>query len=74
MANLDENVILALALKALKGGGGGGGGTTNYNELDNRPMINGKVLEGNMTTDDLNAVSQDDYLTENQINDLIALL
>ena len=73
MANLDENVILALALKALKGGGGGGG-TTNYNELDNKPRVNDKVLEGSMTADDLNLVSQDDYLTSEEINNLIALL
>lgn len=37
------------------GGGGGGGGTTNYNELSNRPQVNNKTLEGNMSLSDLGA-------------------
>lgn len=37
------------------GGGGGGGGTTNYNELSNRPQIENKTLEGNMSLSDLGA-------------------
>ena len=32
------------------GGGGGGGGTTDYNDLENRPKINGVLLTGNKTT------------------------
>lgn len=35
-------------------GGGGGSGTTNYNELENKPSINGVVLSGNKTSEDLN--------------------
>lgn len=34
-------------------GGGGTGGTTNYNQLTNRPQINGTTLEGNLTAEDL---------------------
>lgn len=34
-------------------GGGGGGGTTNYNELNNRPQINGTTLTGNKSASDL---------------------
>lgn len=34
-------------------GGGGTGGTTNYNQLTNRPQINGNTLEGNLTPEDL---------------------
>ena len=34
-------------------GGGGGGGTDNYNELDNRPQINGTTLTGNKSASDL---------------------
>ena len=30
-----------------------GGGTTDYNELENRPSINGNILEGNKTTQEL---------------------
>lgn len=33
---------------------GGEGGTTNYNELSNRPTINGVLLAGNKTSADLN--------------------
>lgn len=32
---------------------GGGAGTMNYNELDNKPSINGETLVGNLTTTDL---------------------
>lgn len=32
------------------GGGGGGGGTSNYNDLSNKPSINGVELSGNKTT------------------------
>ena len=33
---------------------GGGGGTDDYNDLNNRPQINGVVLSGNKTPSDLN--------------------
>lgn len=33
---------------------GGGGGTGNYNDLENKPSINGVTLAGNKTTADLN--------------------
>ena len=32
---------------------GGGAGTMNYNELENKPTINGETLVGNLTTTDL---------------------
>ena len=34
-------------------GGGGGGGTSNYNELSNKPQINGNELVGNKSSGDL---------------------
>lgn len=34
-------------------GGGSGGGTTNYNDLSNKPSINGVELLGNKTSNDL---------------------
>lgn len=34
-------------------GGGGGGGTTNYNQLSNRPQIEGVTLSGNKSASDL---------------------
>ena len=35
-------------------GTSGGGGTTNYNDLANKPQINGVTLQGNKTTSNLN--------------------
>lgn len=41
-------------LDALESGGGGGtGGTTNYENLSNKPQINGVTLTGNKTSGDL---------------------
>ena len=40
------------------GSGGGGSGTTNYNDLTNKPQINGVTLEGNKTSADLDIQSQ----------------
>ena len=57
---------------SLNGGVGGsiqftGEGTDNYDELDNRPSINGVVLTGNKTTDELHIPTggTDDYLDLN---------
>lgn len=40
------------------GGGGGGGGTNDYNALINKPTINGKTVEGNVTSDDLDVAPE----------------
>lgn len=59
--DLTENrfgMILPLIIRALKHSGGGSGGTTNYNDLTNKPSINGVPLEGNKTSADLNIQSQ----------------
>lgn len=40
--------------------GGGGSGTMNYNELENKPSINGFVLVGNKTGAELGLASQSD--------------
>lgn len=45
---------LGNAKVVMLGGSGGGGGTTNYNQLTNKPSINGVTLQGNKTTSDLN--------------------
>ena len=47
LARLDE-------LEENGGGGGSTGGTTNYNDLTNKPQINGVTLEENKTSADLN--------------------
>lgn len=60
--DLTENrfgMILPLIIRALKNSGGGSaGGTTNYNDLTNKPTINGVILEGNKTSADLDIQSQ----------------
>lgn len=52
MTNLETLLLAMLGNK----GGGGEGGTTNYNELDNRPQVNGVTLTGNKNSKDLNLV------------------
>lgn len=47
---------LLLELKEVIEAGGGGGGTTNYNNLSNKPQINGITLSGEMTAADLSLV------------------
>lgn len=47
---------LLLELKEVIEEGGGGGGTTNYNQLSNKPQINGVTLSGEMTAADLSLV------------------
>lgn len=44
--------------------GGGGGGTTNYNNLDNKPSINGVTLSGNKTSEDLKLTASVSQATE----------
>jgi len=38
-------------------GTGGGGGTSDYNDLSNKPQINGVALSGNVTSDQLGIMS-----------------
>ena len=45
---------LGNAKVVMLGGSGGGGGTSNYNQLNNKPSINGVTLQGNKTSADLN--------------------
>jgi len=42
-----------------KNGGGGGGGTTDYNQLTNKPKINGVTLQGNKSASDLSLAGLD---------------
>lgn len=41
------------------GSGGGETGTTNYNDLSNKPKINGAEVSGDKTSDDYGVVSKD---------------
>lgn len=38
---------------------GGEGGTSNYNDLDNKPKINGVTLSGNKTSSELGLIGED---------------
>lgn len=42
------------------------GGSTDYNELSNKPSIEGKELKGDVTLEELNIQPKGDYLTEEQ--------
>lgn len=44
-------------------GGGTGGGTTDYNDLSNKPQLNGVTLEGDTTLDDVGVQPKGNYLT-----------
>ena len=47
------------AIDELKAGGGGGtGGTTNYNNLSNKPQLNGVTLEGNKTLNQVGVLAK----------------
>lgn len=48
---------------------GGGGGTSDYEELENKPSINGVTLSGNKTTSNLN-LSYNDLLNKPYINNM----
>lgn len=64
-----ENRILA----ACNGGGGGGGFSGDYDDLYNRPKINGVTLTGNKTTGDL-GISYDDLTNKPVIPTLQSFL
>lgn len=49
--------------------GGGGGGTTDYEDLSNKPSINGHTLEGDSDTADLQ-LDYDDLLNKPEIPDV----
>lgn len=51
---------LLLELKETIEEGGGGGGTTNYNNLSNKPQVNGETLIGNKTGAELGLVDAED--------------
>lgn len=63
----NDSIARALALKALKnaGTGGGGTGTSNYDDLQNIPTINGVKLIGNKTAADL-GIKEDKNLVYEQ--------
>lgn len=52
------------------GSGGGSGGTSNYNDLSNKPQINGNVLSGNKTATALGLASASHTHTTSEITDI----
>lgn len=52
---LSDEILLGIINS--KSGGGGGGGTSNYNDLSNKPQINGTTLTGNKTASQLGLVA-----------------
>lgn len=57
MYNTDINPLLAALFAKLKNSGGAGG-TSDYNDLTNKPKINGVELSGNKTSSDLKISSE----------------
>ena len=49
------------------GSEGGGGGTTNYNDLDNKPQINGVTLTRDKTFDELGLEALSNTELENML-------
>ena len=60
--NLSGEEALVLAKKYTDEHGGGGGGTSNYNDLSNKPQINGHILNGNKTSSDLGLADEESVL------------
>lgn len=67
-----EELLLELK-EVIEEGGGGGGGTTNYNQLQNLPQINGTTLKGNKTTTDLGLSSVEANPTGEAAGELISI-
>ena len=75
MANMnDSDIALALAIKAIKSGGGGGGSTNNYHNLTNKPKVNDRVVDGNLTGNDLGLINSGDSLTEAQMSEILNVI
>lgn len=66
-----ETLLLAKQLGG-SSGGGGEGGTTNYNQLTNKPSINGVTLSGNKSLSDLGAMSAEDGVSSETITTIWA--
>ncbi len=45
-------------------------GTDDYEQLHNKPQINSVEIIGNKTADDYNLVDKDDYISNEEIDDL----
>lgn len=61
--------VYAILSSKIRNSGTGTGGTTNYNQLTNKPKINGVELVGEKTLDDLGIQPSGDYLTAEDLSD-----
>ena len=53
-----ESILKRLDVLEENGGGGGTSGTTNYENLSNKPQLNGVTLEGNKTLDQVGVLAK----------------
>lgn len=65
---IDENNVISAT-----GGGGTGSGTTDYEELDNKPKINGVELSGDISLGELgiDIPNMDNYYTKDEVDSLV---
>lgn len=54
---VDQETLAAAIAYFKSHGGGGGGGTSDYEQLENLPQINGNEIIGNKTSADLGITS-----------------
>lgn len=71
-ADIAQPLVLT-GLVVVSGTGGGGGGTTDYNDLSNKPAINGTTLSGNKTSHQLGLADENHTHTVSQITDFPTL-
>ena len=71
-ADIAQPLVLT-GLVVVSGSGGGGGGTTDYNDLSNKPSINGTTLSGNKTSHQLGVADENHTHTVAQITDFPTL-
>ena len=71
--DVTNDTLIEIASKVVAGGPGG---TTNYNDLTNKPQINGTTLQGDKTGTNLGLMEQGEVepLTNTQVGDLTNLL
>lgn len=73
-----KNVLTIPSIVAGSKNGGGAGGTTNYDDLTNKPKVNGIILSGNKTSADLGITTltpfPSTWPTTGQFEDLLAAI
>lgn len=66
------DIITAALAASMSGGGGGGTGTDDYNELSNKPKINGVTLAGNKSLSGIGAAAADETYTDEEVDALLS--